>query len=109
MKKNDYLEKANFRTLIEAEGKDRIQDKLNIIGVFLDSEEHITLEEMLHLLREKGYDFEPRFVNAQKFGDLIQRMGDLGGKVTVIHEHLIHPGHAECERVPHQNAYANCF
>jgi len=55
MKENDYLEKANFRTLIEADGKDRIQDRLNIIGVFLRTEEHITLEEMIHLLRETGW------------------------------------------------------
>ncbi len=73
MKKNDYLEKANFKTLIEADGKDRIQDRLNIIGVFLGTEEHITLEEMLHLLRERGYDFEPRFVK-----QCINRMVDLG-------------------------------
>lgn len=73
MKKNDYLEKANFRTLIEADGKDRIQDRLNIINVFLGTEEHVTLEEMLHLLREKGYDFEPRFVK-----QCMNRMVDLG-------------------------------
>jgi len=73
MKKNDYLEKANFRTLIEANGKDRIQDKLNIVSVFLETEEHITLDEMLHLLKEKGYDFEPRFVK-----QCMNRMVDLG-------------------------------
>jgi len=73
MKKNDYLEKENFRTLIEANGKDRIQDKLNIVSVFLETEEHITLDEMLHLLKEKGYDFEPRFVK-----QCMNRMVDLG-------------------------------
>jgi len=73
MKKGDYRENANFRTLIEADGKDRIQDRLNITGVFLETEEHITLEEMLHLLREKGYDFEPRFVK-----QCMNRMVDLG-------------------------------
>jgi len=73
MEKNESLEKANFRILIEADGKDRIQDRLNIIGVFLEREEHITLEEMLHLLREEGYDFEPRFVK-----QCINRMVDLG-------------------------------
>jgi len=73
MKENDYLEKANFRTIIEADGKDRIQDRLDIISVFLGTEEHITLEEMLHLLREKDYDFEPRFVK-----QCMNRMVDLG-------------------------------
>ena len=73
MKEKDYLEKTNFRTLIEANGKDRIQDKLNIVSVFLETEEHITLDEMLHLLKEKGYDFEPRFVK-----QCMNRMVDLG-------------------------------
>jgi len=73
MKKSDYIEKANFRALIEADGKDRIQDRLNIIGVFLGTEEHITLEEMLDLLREEDYDFEPRFVK-----QCMNRMVDLG-------------------------------
>jgi Fur family transcriptional regulator, ferric uptake regulator len=73
MKKNDYFEKTNFRTLIEADGEDRIQDRLNIIGVFLGTEDHITLEEMLHLLREEGNDFEPRFVK-----QCMNRMVDLG-------------------------------
>ena len=73
MKKSDYFEKTNFRTLIEADGEDRIQDRLNIIGVFLGTEDHITLEEMLHLLREEGYDFEPRFVK-----QCMNRMVDLG-------------------------------
>ena len=73
MQNNDYLEKANFKRLIEADGKDRIDDRLNIIGIFLGREEHITLEKMLHLLIEEGYDFEPRFVK-----QCLNRMVDLG-------------------------------
>lgn len=73
MKNSDYFEKTNFRSLIEADGKDRIQDRLNIIDVFLGTEDHITLEEMFRLLKEKGYDFEPVFVS-----QCINRMVDLG-------------------------------
>ena len=73
MKRSDYIEKANFKALIEADGIDRIRDRLSIIDVFLGTEEHITLEEMLHLLREKGHDFEPRFVS-----QCMNRMVDLG-------------------------------
>jgi Fur family transcriptional regulator, ferric uptake regulator len=73
MENNDYLEKSNFRALIEADGKDRIQDRLNIIDVFLGSEGHVTLEEFYGLLREKGYDYEPDFVR-----QCLKRMVDLG-------------------------------
>ena len=73
MEKNSYFEKTNFRTLIEADGKDRLQDRLNIINVFLGREKHITFEEMLHLLREEGYDFEPIFVK-----QCMNRMVDMG-------------------------------
>ncbi len=73
MQKIDFIEKANFRTLIETDGTGRIQDRLCIIDVFLGTEEHVTLEEMLHLLREKDYDFEPRFVK-----QCMNRMVDLG-------------------------------
>ena len=64
MNNKDYSEKANFRALVEADGKDRIQDRLNIIDVFFGTDEHITTEEMYRLLREKGYDYNPEFVRS---------------------------------------------
>ena len=73
MKSSNYFEKTNFKSLIETDGTDRIQDRLNIIDVFLGTEDHITLEEMIRLLRENGYDFEPVFVN-----QCMNRMVDLG-------------------------------
>jgi len=73
MENNNYFEKANFRSLIETDGKDRMQDRLDVIDVFLGTEEHITLEEMFRLLREKGYDFEPVFVT-----QCMNRMVELG-------------------------------
>ena len=39
---NNYLEKTNFRILIENDNVGRMEDRLNIIGVFLDTEEHVT-------------------------------------------------------------------
>lgn len=62
MENNNYFEKTNFESLIEADGPDRVKDRLTIIDVFLGTEDHITLEEMYQLLRDKGYDFEPEFV-----------------------------------------------
>jgi Fur family ferric uptake transcriptional regulator len=73
MENGRNIEKANFKSIIESDGNDRIQDRLNIIDVFLDIEEHITLEEMYKLLKARGYDYEPDFVR-----QCMNRMVDLG-------------------------------
>ena len=59
---NNQLEKTNFRVLIENDSVGRVEDRLNIIGVFLDTEEHVTLEDMMQLLNDAGFDYEPEFV-----------------------------------------------
>ena len=73
MKNNNYLEKANFKALIEIDGNDRVQDRLNIIDIFMGTEEHVTIERMYRLLREKDYDYEAGFVR-----QCMNRMVDLG-------------------------------
>ncbi|MBW1775187.1 MAG: transcriptional repressor [Deltaproteobacteria bacterium] len=59
---NNQFEKANFSVIIKDDEIGRIEDRLNIIDVFLGTEEHVTLEELVKLLREKGYNFHPDFV-----------------------------------------------
>ena len=73
MKSNDYIEKLNFKALVETDGSDRIQDRLNIVDAFLDSEEHVTIEQMYRYLRKKGYDYDAQFVR-----QCMNRMVDLG-------------------------------
>ncbi len=73
MNNNNHLEKANFKALIEADGKDHMQERLDVIDVFLGTEEHITLDELLKLLNEKGYGFDPMFVS-----QCMNRMVELG-------------------------------
>ena len=73
MKNNNYHEKDNFKNLLEAAGRERVQDRLNIIDVFLGAEEHITVEQMYRLLTEEGYDYEPEFVR-----QCMNQMVDLG-------------------------------
>ena len=72
MENEKQLEKANFRALIVADGREGLQERLNIIDVFLGTEEHVTLE-MRRLLKEKGYDYDPWFVK-----QCMNRMVDLG-------------------------------
>ncbi len=59
---NKHTEKANFRVLLEAGGADRLEDRLNIIDAFLSTEDHITLEDLMRILKDNGYDYEPEFV-----------------------------------------------
>ena len=55
-------EKRQFSRLFEKEGIDRIDDRMAILDVFLDIEGHITFEELLGRLREKGVAADPDFV-----------------------------------------------
>lgn len=62
-----------MRALLETDQVDRVQDRLNIVDTFLDTEEHVTLEELFRLLKKKGYDYEPGFVR-----QCMNRMVELG-------------------------------
>ncbi len=70
---SNQFEKSNFRTLIETDGSDRIQERMNILDAFLSTEEHITLEEMFRLLEARGIEVEPEFLK-----QCMNRMVDLG-------------------------------
>ena len=73
MKNNKQFEKANFRSLIEGDAIGDIERRLNVIDVFLGTEEHVTLEELMKLLRENGYEYDPDFVR-----QCMNRWVDLG-------------------------------
>ena len=68
-----HFEKENFRSLIEPDGLQDTDMRLNIIDVFLDSEEHLTLEELMQRLRERGFDYDYDFVR-----QCMNRWVDLG-------------------------------
>jgi Fur family transcriptional regulator, ferric uptake regulator len=112
MENNNYFEKLNFKALIEADGNDRLQDRLNIIDVFMGTEEHITLEQMYRLLRERGYDYDPEFVR-----QCMKRMVDLGfaqkkqfegQPVRYEHHHLgRHHDHLICTKCGKIEEFAN--
>ena len=72
---NNYnqLEKTNFKTLIASDGQDDLKERLDILDAFLDTEGHITLEELCGILETKGYTFDPKFVR-----QCLNRMVDLG-------------------------------
>ncbi len=55
-------EKEQFRSLFEQEHIDNIDDRFAVLEVFLQTEQHVTVEMLHGLLMEKGYDFAPAFV-----------------------------------------------
>jgi Fur family ferric uptake transcriptional regulator len=62
MVNDSYFEKENFRSLIESDEIGNVEERLNVIDVFLNTEEHVTLEEMIQLLKDRGFDYETEFV-----------------------------------------------
>ena len=62
MIKTNQYEKENFRSLIENDDIGDVEDRLNILDTFLEIEEHVTLEDFVKILRNKGYDYRPEFV-----------------------------------------------
>lgn len=73
MKEEKDFEKANFRALLESITLDRVQERLEILDVFLDTEDHVTVEELLSLLNARGFQLERDFVRRSMDG-----MVDLG-------------------------------
>lgn len=73
MKEEKDFEKANFRALLESITLDRVQERLEILDVFLDTEDHVTVDELLSLLNARGFQLERDFVRRSMDG-----MVDLG-------------------------------
>lgn len=58
---NQY-EKENFRSLIEGDSIGNVEDRLNVIDAFLNTEEHVTLDDLMCILKERGHDYDVEFV-----------------------------------------------
>jgi len=55
-------EKQQFKKLFKQEYIDDFEDRFNILEVFLQTEKHLTSSELIKLLEENGYNFEPDFI-----------------------------------------------
>jgi Fur family ferric uptake transcriptional regulator len=98
-----YQEKQQFTRLFEAEGIDRIEDRMAILGVFLRIERHVSFQEFLTTLNDNCYDFEPQFV--KKTLNLLCRYGFAvktefeGQPPRYEHRHLgFHHDHLICTK-----------
>jgi Fur family ferric uptake transcriptional regulator len=96
-------EKRQFKRLFEKEGIDNIQNRMEILDVFLGVENHVSFRDLMNLLGNKGHDFEPDFV--KKTLNLLCRYGfatkqKFEGQPTLYeHRHLgLHHDHLICTK-----------
>jgi Fur family ferric uptake transcriptional regulator len=103
MKRVHTQEKEQFIKLFKHEYIDRFEDRFLILETFLSTERHVTIEELITLLREKGYSFEPEFVRSTlhlmtRFGFALPNHFD-NGEIRYEHRHLgQHHDHMICTK-----------
>jgi len=103
MKHIHRQEKQQFKKLFKQEYIDVFEDRFNILEVFLQTEKHLTSSELIELLEENGYNFEPDFIR-----DTLKLMVRFGfakknrfnnGPVRYEHMHLgQHHDHMICTK-----------
>lgn len=69
----DQIEKQNFKTLLLETGKKAVEDKINIIEVFLETEEHVSIDQIQQLLKNRGYNYSKEFIQ-----ECMEEMVELG-------------------------------
>jgi Fur family transcriptional regulator, ferric uptake regulator len=57
-----HQEKEHFKRLFQQERIDRFEDRFRILEVFLQTEKHVTVDELLERLQQGGADFQRDFV-----------------------------------------------
>ncbi len=103
MKHIHNQEKDQFKKLFKQDHIDKLEDRFNVLEVFLQTEQHVTLDELYQLLKNKGADFEMDFVNETL--NMMCRYGFAdknrfnNGQVRYEHRHLgQHHDHMICTK-----------
>ncbi len=94
MKRIHSREKDQFKKLFKQEHIDNFEDRFKILDVFLQTERHLTIRELVELLNESGFQFTPDFVRDTlklmcRFGFARKNRFD-NGEVRYEHRHLGH-------------------
>jgi len=103
MKQIHTQEKEQFKVLFKQENVDQFEDRFKILEVFLQTERHITVEELFDLLAESGQRAEPDFIRETlklmcQFGFAQKNRFD-NGVVRYEHRHLgQHHDHMVCTK-----------
>ena len=103
MKQNHIQEKKQFKKLFKQEKIDNFEDRFKVLEVFLQTEQHVTIDELIKLLDQNGWQLETDFVRDTmklicRFGFAHQSRFD-NGAIRYEHRHLgQHHDHMICTR-----------
>ena len=96
-------EKEQFKKLFQQEHVDRFEDRFHILEIFLQTEEHLTADELIEVLEANGYRYSVDFVSDTlklmcRFGFASKNRFD-NGLVRYEHRHLgQHHDHMICTK-----------
>lgn len=103
MKQIHIQEKEQFKKLFKQEQIDNFEDRFKVLEVFMQTEKHVTIEEMVELLNRAGWRLEHEFVRETmklmcRFGFAQQSRFD-NGDLRYEHRHLgQHHDHMVCTK-----------
>jgi len=103
MKQVHVQEKQQFKKLFKQEHIDNFEDRFKVLEAFLQTEKHVTVDELGQLLAANGWKLEPEFV--RKTLQLMSRFGFArksrfdNGVILYEHRHLgQHHDHMICTK-----------
>ena len=90
MKQVHIQEKQQFKKLFKQEHIDNFEDRFKVLEAFLQTEKHVTVDELVQLLKENGWALDPDFVGETlrlmcRFGFAHKSRFDNG---VILYEHL---------------------
>ena len=103
MKQIHLQEKRQFKKLFKQEHIDNFEDRFKILEAFLQTEKHVTVEDVVRLLEDNGWKLERDFVHEtlqlmSRFGFAHQSRFD-SGVILYEHRHLgQHHDHMICTK-----------
>ena len=103
MKQIHLQEKEQFKKLFKQEYIDNFEDRFAILEVFLQTEKHVTVDELVRHLEQNGHRLDPQLVRETlklmcRFGFAHKSRFD-NGQVRYEHRHLgQHHDHMICTR-----------
>ncbi|MGD9262496.1 MAG: Fur family transcriptional regulator, partial [Desulfobacterales bacterium] len=62
MKQIHVQEKKQFKELFKQERIENFEDRFKVLEAFLQTEKHVTVDELVFLLAENGWKLDPEFV-----------------------------------------------
>jgi Fur family ferric uptake transcriptional regulator len=96
-------EKEQFIKLFQQDRIDRFEDRLAVLNVFLRTEHHVTMDELVDLVQQDGSDLSPEFIRETidlmcHYGFAQQNRFD-NGQLRYEHRHLgQHHDHMICTK-----------